>query len=398
MEAAALLQAYQNRDRSALRKLLIADIPKEDLYLPLQAYLKEQVEDLRNRLKAVILNPDGEAAQPFKGLVYLQQHFQQKCLNVLPSEFDKIRDEIAFEIAQAGRDLPDGYKGMAIALLRYACQINISNEKLKAQAELLLRRKEDARLWETTLNNESARRKTIRNYFIAGGFIIGLLILGVWGVNRYQQWKNKNHPVVSEREIVLSDPPRKRAEDTNEEWFENERLLAASFTLGNEYTKALKERGNVEAELKEQGFLFGNDPMSCYRSSAFDCKRSAKSITVHGDKKHDAILFLLWNNRVGRQVYIKKNTSFYVWLNTHQDVYSAVIFGKNWDDNLDNPCGGKGFFSEDVIYAPPTSNATIPKNFRSEDPKLDIRLRHEKLLPQQKVDQERFMYLMTDYK
>jgi hypothetical protein len=101
--------------------------------------------------------------------------------------------------------------------------------------------------------------------------------------------------------------------------------------------------------------------------------------------------------RVGRQVYIEKNTSYYVWVNTYEEVHAAVIFGKNWDDNLENPCGGKGFFSEDVIYAPPTSTATIPKSFSSSDPKIKLRLRHEKLLPQQKVNKDRFMYIMTDY-
>ncbi|KAA3635552.1 MAG: hypothetical protein DWQ02_09710 [Bacteroidetes bacterium] len=399
METSSLLKAFQNRNVSEIKKILTSDSFQESSFAPLEAHLKEELAELKKKLKATVINPDGEEGKSFKGMLYLQQHFDQRCLNALPDHFAGIRDEVAFEVAQAGRDLPEGYVSLASGLLKYAGNLKLSNENLQSQINLLLKKKEDDRKWKRTLENEAAGRKTVRNYFIIGLVILGLILLGVWGFKAYQNWQNDGEVTEEQTESTSTQSTytRKKAEDTNEQWFENERLLAASFVFGNEKTEEIRNRGNVTAELHELGFRFGNDPIQCYQSVAFDCKRPAKSITVHGDKKHDAILFLLWANKVGRQVYIEKNTSYYVFLNTHEDVYAAVIFGKNWDESLENPCGGNGFFSEDVIYAPPTSNATIPKNFDSSESRIKMRLRHEKLLPQQKVNKDRWLYIMTDY-
>jgi hypothetical protein len=225
----------------------------------------------------------------------------QQCLNTLPSHFDDIRDEIAFEVAQAGRDMPEGYVSMATGLLKYAGNLKVSNEKLKSQIDLLIKKKEDVKRWKRVLDNEAARRKNLRNYLIIAAVIIGLLLLGIWGVKLYKQWQNTQPDAqvenVDQRSSGQSSNINRKAQDTNEAWFENERLLAASFVFGNEATEEIRNGGNVEAALKELGFRFGNDPIQCYQSVAFDCKRPAKSITVHGDKKHDAILFLLWGNK-----------------------------------------------------------------------------------------------------
>lgn len=401
METTALLKAFKDNNVKEIKSILASGESLEAYFSPLESHLQEGLADLKKKLKSVVANPDGETGKQFKGLLFLQQNLNQHCLNTLPSHFDGIRDEIAFEVAQAGRDMPEGYISMATGLLKYAGSLNVSNENLKSQIALLLKKKEDDKRWKNVLDNEAARRKNIRNYFIIGLVIIALIVAGFWAVKLFKKWQNSGDPEKTETiagETTEQTPyVEKRAQDTNEAWFENERLLAASFVFGNEVTEDIRKKGNVEAELKSMGFRFGNDPVECYRSVAFDSKRPAKSITVHGDKKHDAILFLLWGDKVGRQVYIEKNTSYYVWVNTYEDVYAAVIFGKNWDDNLENPCGGKGFFSESVIYAPPTSNATIPKNFDSSEPRIKLRLRHEKLLPQQKVNKDRWLYIMTDY-
>ncbi len=401
MQTSVLLKAFQEGNVSEIKKVLASGEAVDSLFPPLESYLKEQRIDLNKKLKAVVANPDGADGQQFKGLLYLQKYFNQECLNALPAHFNEIRDEIAFDVAQAGRDIPEGYVSMATGLLKYAGNLKVSNEKLKSQIALLIRKKEDAKRWKNVLDNEASRRKNIRNYFIIGAVIIGLLLLGFGAAKLYQRWQNTQPDGQVENldqgMSGQSSNVKRKAQDTNEAWFENERLLAASFVFGNEVTEDIRKGGNVVAELKELGFRFGNDPIPCYQSVAFDCKRPAKSITVHGDKKYDAILFLFWGDKEGRQVYIEKNTSYYVWVNTFEEVHAAVIFGKNWDDNLENPCGGKGFFAEDVIYAPPTSTATIPKNFSSSDPKIKLRLRHEKLLPQQKVNKDRFMYIMTDY-
>jgi hypothetical protein len=402
MEAAALLQAYKEKNLQEVKALLLSELPKDELYAPLENYLKEQAEDLKKRLKDVSINPDGEEGQNFKGLLHLHQNFDQKLLNALPPHFANIRDEIAFAIAIAARDLPSSYTSLSSGLFRYAGKLKISNENLEDQINQLLKKKEDEKRWENVLANEARQRKTTRNYLIIGASILGLVLFGIWGMNWYENWKqekavaeggNGNTTTTS----TSTSAPAAKKKDTNEEWFKNERLLAASFSLDSEVIKDIKNKSNVESELKALDFRFGNDPMECYTSYAFDCNRPAKSITVHGDKKHDAILFLLWNARVGRQVYIKKNTSFYVWVNKYEEVSTAVIFGNEWDDNLDNPCGGKGFFSKDVIYAPPLTYCTIPLSFDTSEPKLKLRLRHGKLLPKQIVNQERFMYLMTDY-
>jgi hypothetical protein len=401
METSALLNAFREGKTSEIKKVLASGVAIESFFPPLESHLKKQLIELKKKLKAVVVNPDGADGQEFKGLLYLQKHFNQQCLNALPSHFDGVRDEIAYEVAQAGRDMPEGYVSMATGLLKYAGNLKVSNAKLKSQIALLTKKKEDAKRWKNVLDNEASKRKIRRSYLIIAAVIIGLLLLGFWAVKLYQRWQNTQPDAqvenVDQGSSGQSSYVKSKAQDTNEAWFENERLLAASFVFGNEATEEIRKGGNVIGELKELGFRFGNDPIQCYQSVAFDCKRPAKSITVHGDKKHDAILFLFWGDKVGRQVYIEKNTSYYVWVNTFEEVHAAVIFGKNWDDNLENPCGGKGFFAEDVIYAPPTSTATIPKNFSSSDPKIKLRLRHEKLLPQQKVNKDRFMYIMTDY-
>lgn len=398
----ALLQAFKERDLPGLKRLLVADEIQSEDFAPLLNYLTESKEDLKKRLKAVIVNPDGEEGQKFKGLMFLQHNFDVKCLNALPQDFATIRDQIVFVIAEAGRDIPDSYVSLSTGLLKYASRINLSNDKLKSQINLLLKKQEDKKRWENVLVNEEARKKTTRNYIITGILFVAAVFGAVRGFNKYQEWKANQEVTESGSEqstqtSTSSATTSRKAQDTNEEWFRNERLLAASFVFGDEAIQELKKKSDVKAELKSLDFRFGNDPIQCYQSTVFDCKRPAKSITVHGDKTHDAILFMMWNGRVGRQVYIKKNTSFYVWVNKNEEVDMAVIFGKDWDDNLDNPCGGKGFFSKDVIFAPPTSNATIPKHLSTGEDRIKLRLRHEKLLAKQNVNQERFMYIMTDY-
>ena len=128
METSSLLKAYQDGNLSEMKKLLGSGESSAAAFGPLESYLKTQLADLKKQLKALVVNPDGPAGQSFKGLLYLQQNFDKKCLNALPAHFAGVRDEIAYEIAQAGRDLPEEYISMSTGLLKYAGSLNITNE------------------------------------------------------------------------------------------------------------------------------------------------------------------------------------------------------------------------------------------------------------------------------
>lgn len=398
METNALIQAYQNRDTEAIESIISSNEPKEAVYEELTSFLKEALVDLEKKLRTLVYNPDGEEAENFKGLSFLHHNFDIKTLNALPAEFEDIRDQITHTISLAGGDMTDTKLPLSIALLKYADKIEIKNEKIRKQIYVLLRKKNYLKQENLNSAKRTKLNKQVKTYFSIGFALIALIALG-FKLNRIYQKKQANEAFTEAFTKPIESKPKESSREHNksENWYKSERLLAAGFHFGDEFAAELKKRDNVEAELKNLDFFFGNNPIQCYQSSIFNGIRPTKSIVIHGDKTHDAILFLFWGNRVGRQVYIPKKSNFYVFINKNEQLTAAVIYGNKWDKNLDNPCGGKGFFSEDVIYAPEHSHATIPRDLNTRNKNVRLRLRHKKLLPTEEADAELFLKILKDF-
>lgn len=403
MEATTLLQAYQAKDLKTIQSILAAT-PSTETCEELSSFLKEGQVDLEKRLKSIVFSDESEEAENFKGLRFLHENFDVKMLNTLPDTFADSRDKIAFTIATAGRDLASTNLPLSIALLSYAGKLHVTNKKLKKQIDWLLSQKNYEKRQHHISADRDERKKTRKTYFAIALVLVSVTLLGIRLNRTYQEWQaedefaenfegNVDAPAVKR----TSNAPRTRAGE-EAKWFQTERTLAAGFEYGDEYVSILKARGNVRTELREKGFLFGNNPMDCYQTAIFNGLRSTKSIVIHGDKKHDAVLFLQWENQIGRQVFIPKKTSFYVFINRNKEITASVIFGNDWDENLENPCGGKGFFSKDVIYAPDHSHATVPRDINTKEKFLNIRLRHNKMLPAEKTTEKHFMRILEDFK
>ncbi|GHT33190.1 hypothetical protein FACS189434_06740 [Bacteroidia bacterium] len=77
------------------------------------------------------------------------------------------------------------------------------------------------------------------------------------------------------------------------------------------------------------------------------------TLTIKNGANSDAIvcLYNISRNKTVRNKYVRKNTSFTI-DNIMQGNYKIrVFYGNDWNPELENPCGVKGFFESDVSFS-----------------------------------------------
>lgn len=107
----------------------------------------------------------------------------------------------------------------------------------------------------------------------------------------------------------------------------------------------------VESRYKGNQLKNGSSPFdTCFGKGIYN---GNATLTIKNGANSDAIvcLYSIHSNRTIRNEYVRKNTSFTM-DNIAQGNYKIrVFYGNNWNPNLENTCGTKGFFESDVSFS-----------------------------------------------
>lgn len=130
-------------------------------------------------------------------------------------------------------------------------------------------------------------------------------------------------------------------------------LLATISVIVVCYGFALYSIMNHTAIKNHQAFQLpnGSSPLNCCFGEGVYSGNA--NLTIKNGASSDAIvcLYSINSKRTIRNAYVQKNTSYTI-TNIAEDSYKIrVLYGNDWDPELENPYGKNGFFKTDIYFS-----------------------------------------------
>lgn len=305
--------------------------------------------------KSKISEIENKTITPTNLLSWINSNISISNVNNLPKVFDEIKNQVAISLRAMSVEVWNSYSNIDVSIdlinkansitgLKLDTQQNIQDAKkhlteLKTKIDVanLVRQRTLTPTQSihvsspTTTSYKSKDDNSGCLWMIASIIVIAIIVI----VNTDKSSSN-NYPSTTESYIEPATLENKSYSN-----------IDSTQTINNQYTPPIE----VESQYKGNQLNDGASPLTgCFGKGIYS---GNATLTIKNGGNSDAIICLYSNSndRTIRNEYVQKNSSFTM-SNIAQGEYKIrVLYGNDWNPNLENNCGTNGNFESDVNFS-----------------------------------------------
>lgn len=129
------------------------------------------------------------------------------------------------------------------------------------------------------------------------------------------------------------------------------KLTSQTKEKDTDYTIANQTNENQISQYRGNQLATGSSPFeSCFGKGKF---KGNATLTIKNGASSDAIvcLYNIKLDKTIRNIYVQKNTNFKMEKIAQGNYKIKVFYGNDWNPELENPCGQKGYFESDLNFS-----------------------------------------------
>lgn len=383
----AWVEAVSSQNAEAVKALQQTNITAlgllaDELLAPTDAFFAQKMIELEQFTSHIEANPSDPLPSELMGAYWFKNNLSSDMLRALPARFDNIKATTTKKILRICKAIYKQQPAMSEGLLIYALEFLPNGDTKKLVSDVRQRIKGYKIVQPTQRAPQSgSNAKSIWGVVAAVVLLIGFGVK-VWRVmSRLSDDSSSSY-----RSYTLDKEEIKRQEAIAEQYAlqQKEQLVSDSI--------ALSEIGDISRP-------HGLAPLKHCVTPRPRLNATLRKLTITGDENYDAIVLLYNGDRNVGQVYVAAGQKV-VWKGhvKGNPISTLIVFGKDWNPNINNPCGEPGWFEGKIYYAGFAGYATFPYPIDFSLGHTGFELRRSQLHKTRELTQERFLELAQQYR
>ena len=350
----------------------------DELMAPTDAFFAQKMTELEQFTSQIEANPSAPLPSELMGAYWFKNNLSADMLRALPARFDNIKETTAKKILRICKAIYKQQPAMSEGLLVYALEFLPNGDTKKLVSDVRQRIKGYKAIAPVQRPPQSGSSAGA----VWGVIAVVILVVGfgikVWRV----------------MESFSGDPSSSRS---YKEDLKRQEAIAEQYSM--QHKEQQVSDSIARSEIGDISRPHGLAPLKHCVTPRPRLNATMRKLTITGDENYDAIVLLYNGDRHVGQVYVAAGQKV-VWKGhvKGNPISTLIVFGKDWNPTLNNPCGEPGWFGGKIYYAGFAGYATFPYPIDFSLGHTGFELRRSQLHKTRELTQERFFELAQQYR